>query len=157
MSRTIRLSLLLAIALLALAPAAASAQAAPRATKAAVVAPQPTASAPVQRPPLTAEEKALRAVEEDGRIQVEALVKSMQGLPDGPALRALERKVEDVKKASRVGFLRVKVQFARQRGDLAGAQEAQRQIELILNPPKPALAPIAPASRERIEKEGGQP
>ncbi|MBI5708759.1 MAG: hypothetical protein HZC42_00390 [Candidatus Eisenbacteria bacterium] len=108
----------------------------------------------VARPPLTAEEKALLAVEEQNQAQVEALVKSMAGLPDGPALRALERKIEQVKREGQLQFLRVKVQFARQRGDLAAAHEAERMINLILNPP-----PATPGTVARPEpgKEGGRP
>ena len=154
MSRFLLLSLFLALAFLTLAPAAASAadEAKPVA-KAALVAPGTT----VPRPVLTAEEKALLAVEEEGRLQVDALVKSMAGLPDGPALRALERKVEEVKQADRVQFLRVKVQFAHQRGDLAAAHEAEQMIELILNPPKPAYAPVARPETDRARKEAGRP
>ena len=154
MSRFLLLSLSLALAFLTLAPAAApAADEAKPAAKAALVAPGTTAPRPV----LTAEEKALLAVEEESRRQVDALVKSMVGLPDGPALRALERKVEEVKQADRVQFLRVKVQFAHQRGDLAAAHEAQQMIDLILNPPKPVSAPNTRPETDRARKEAGRP
>jgi hypothetical protein len=159
MSRPVTLPLLLALALVALVPTAATAEATP-VTKATAVVPTPLSAAPaarVERAPRTAEEKALRAVEDDGRAQVEALVKSMQGLQDGPALRALQRKVEEVKQAQEVQFLQVKVRFARERGDLAAAQEAQRMIDFILNPPKPVAAPALRQQPEKQVKEGGRP
>jgi len=154
MSRFLLLSSSLALAFLTLAPAAApAADEVKPVAKAAVVAPGTTAP----RPALTAEEKALFAVEEEGRLQVDALVKSMAGLPDGPVLRALERKVEEVKQDGRIQFLQVKVQFARQRGDLATAQQAEQMIDLILNPPKPASAPGARPETDRARKEAGRP
>jgi hypothetical protein len=137
----------------------ASDEARPVTRAAAVVArPGGTEAAPrAERAPRTAEEKALRAVEEEGQAQVEALVKSMQDLQDGPALRALQRKVEEVKQAQHVEFLRVKERFARERGDLATAREAQRLIEAILNPPKPAAAPAVRQAPEKKVQEGGRP
>jgi hypothetical protein len=105
---------------------------------------------------LTAEEQVLVDVQEQGRRQVAELVATAKDLPDGPARRALERKVEEVKKQNRVDFLRVKVRFARERGDLAAAQEAEQRIELILNPPKPPA--VAPAAREKAPRgEGTRP
>ncbi len=152
MSRFVVVSLFLALAFLVLAPSAASAADEAKVIVTSGIA-KPGVAAP--RPPLTAEEKALSAVEDEGRAQVDALVKSMAGLPDGPALRALERKVEEIKQASRIRFLEVKVQFARQRGDLAAAREAEQMIHLILNPPKPAVAPNT--RPETVRKEGGRP
>jgi hypothetical protein len=157
MSRSVILPLLLALALVALVPAVAAADDAAPVTKAVPVVATPAGAAPVVHAPLTPEQQALRAVEEDGRTQVEALVKSLEGLQDGPALRALLRKVEEVKQAQEVQFLKVKVRFARERGDLAAAQEAQRRIDLILNPPRPVAAPALRPSPEKQLKEGGRP
>jgi hypothetical protein len=157
MSRSVILPLLLALALVLLVPAVAAADDAAPVTKAVPVVATPAGAVPVVRAPLTPEQKALRAVEEDGRTQVEALVKSMEGLQDGPALRALLRKVEEVKQAQEVQFLQVKVRFARERGDLAAAQEAQRRIDLILNPPRPVAAPALRQQPEKQLKEGGRP
>lgn len=154
MSRFLLLSCSLALAFLTLAPAVvAAADEVKPVVKAAVVAPGTAAT----RPALTAEEKALFAVEEEGRSQVDALVKSMAGQPDGPVLRALERKVEAVKQDGRIQFLQVKIQFARQRGDLATAQQAGQMIDLILNPPKPVGAPAARPEADRARKEAGRP
>ncbi len=152
MSRRSLIAPLLALSLIVLLPAAVRADAEVKAT-AGQAAPA-SGEARVARPPLTAEEKALLAVQEQNQAQIEALVKSMAGLPDGPALRALERKIEQVKREGQVQFLRVKVQFARQRGDLAAAHESERMIELILNPP-----PTTPGTIARPEpgKEGGRP
>jgi hypothetical protein len=160
MSRSVILPLLLALALVALVPAVAAAEDAAPVTKAVPVLATPTGAAPaapVVRVPLTPEQQALRAVEDEGRSQVEALVKSMEDLQDGPALRALLRKVEEVKQAQEVQFLQVKARFARERGDLAAAQEAQRRIELILNPPRPVAAPALRQQPVKQLQEGGRP
>lgn len=156
MSRPVPIIPFIASVMLLLAPAVASAdeQTAP-ATAATVVAPERT-QAPLVRAPVTAEEKALRALDEEALARVRELVRSMTGLPDGPALRELQRKVEDVKRDHRVSFLRVKLQFARQRGDLATAQECEQRIERILNPPRPTAIPDARA-RERTRETGGRP
>jgi hypothetical protein len=51
----------------------------------------------------------------------------------------------------------VKIQFARQRGDLALAQECQQRIDLILNPPKAAPGRPTPVPPAGSAKEGGRP
>ena len=105
-------------------------------------------------PRLTAEQRAIVAVQEEGRRQVESLVKSMAGLPDGPVLRALELKVEQIKRDEQVQCLRVHAQFALQRGDLAAAHEAEGLIDLILHP-----RPVTPVANTRNvpAREGGRP
>lgn len=156
MSRRSLIAPLLALSLIVLLPAAVRADGEVKAT-AGLAAPG-SGEARVARPPLTAEEQALLTVQEQNQAQVEALVKNMTGLPDGPALRALERKIEQVKREGQVQFLRVKVQFARQRGDLAAAHESERMIELILNPPPPTPGTIArPEPARETRKEGGRP
>ena len=86
------------------------------------------------RAPLTAEERALLDVQDEARQSVEAVTHSMRGLPDGPALRALQLKVVQVKRDAEIKFLHVKAQFARSRGDLAAAREAEDRAEAILHP-----------------------
>jgi hypothetical protein len=105
-------------------------------------------------PRLTAEQRAIVAVQEEGRRQVESLVKSMAGLPDGPVLRALELKVEQLKRDEQVQCLRIRAQFALQRGDLAAAHEAEGLIDLILHP-----RPVTPVANTRSvpTREGGRP
>jgi len=160
MSRSIVI-LLLALALLILVPVVVRAADEVRpVTKAASVVARPgvTEAAPrAERPARTPEEKALRAVEDEGQAQVEALVKSMQGLQDGPVLRALQRKVEEVKQAQHLEFLRVKARFARERGDLATIKEAERLIQAILNPPKPVATPAVRQTPDKNVQEGGRP
>jgi len=141
-------------------PAAARAPTAPAPARTVMIAPAPSGAAQpaplVRARRLTAEETALVDVEEQGRRQVAELVAAAKALPDGPARRALERKVEEVKKQSRVEFLRVKVRFARERGDLAAAREAEQRIDFILNPPMPPA--VAPAAREKASRgEGTRP
>ncbi len=105
-------------------------------------------------PQLTPEERALQAVQEEARVAVAELAKSMAGLPDGPALRALERKVEQTKRDYRVQFLQVKADFARKRGDLAAMHQAEDLIDRILHP-RPAT-PASAVQRQAPEK-GGRP
>jgi hypothetical protein len=156
MSRFATIVSFLALALLL------SATTAPRAEEAAglVIRAEPATpgeTAPsVVRAPRTAEEQALFELGEATRARVEELVRGMTGLPDGPVLRALQRKVEEVKQQERLEFLGIKLDFARRRGDLATAQECERLIERILNPPAPAVSPDSRAL-ERARQEGGRP
>ncbi len=110
------------------------------------------------KPPLTAEEKALLAIEEEGRQEVLELVKSLEGMPDGPARRALERKAVQLKRDHYVRLLRAKVDFARARGDFAAVQQGEAIISSILNPRPAASATVArPAPDQARVKEGGRP
>jgi hypothetical protein len=156
MSRFVSLALFTCLALLLVVPAMTSADDAEGLATSASVVPAERVPVPAVRAPVTAEEKALRELEESSRNAVDELVRSMTGMPDGPVLRALQHKVEEVKRNHRVDFLRLKQQFARQRGDLAAAQEYQRLVDLILNPPKPLAVPDSRA-QERWRTEGGQP
>ncbi len=112
---------------------------------------------PAPGPRLSTEERAILAVQEESRLEVQALVKSMAGLPDGPVLRALELKVEQIKRDGQVQCLRIRSQFALQRGDLAAAREAQDLIELILHPRPVTPVATTRSGSERTEKEGGRP
>lgn len=117
----------------------------------------PAPAATPRAPRLTAEQKALLAVQEEGRTQVAALVRTMAGLPDGPALRALEQKVQAVKQDTRVRFLRVKIAYALERGDLATAHEAEQIIDRMLHP-RPAVArAVTRPEPGRTAGEGGRP
>jgi hypothetical protein len=114
----------------------------------------PRASAAHMKP-AAAEEQALFAVLEQGRQQVADLVATARDLPDGPARRALELKVLEIKRQNRVEFLRVKAQFARTRGDFAAASDLDRRIELLLNPPKPSATPAV--QEKAPPREGSRP
>jgi len=159
MAQLISIPALTTVVMLALAPAAvfAAAETGPVAATARVVARPDSAGQSIVRQPLTAEEKALNDVRQRGVDQVRTLVANTRGLPDGPARRALQHKVEEVKRTTEVEFLRVKIQFARQRGDLAMAQECQHHIDLILNPPKAAPGRATPEPPAGSAKEGGRP
>jgi hypothetical protein len=160
MSWPVTRPLLLTLALAAVVPAAAATDEATPVTTATAVVSAPDSTAPaarVESVPRTAEERALRAVADDGRARVETLVKSLEGMQDGPVLRALLRKVEEIKQAQEVEFLQVKTRFARERGDLATAQEAQQRIDFILNPPRPVAAPALRQQPDKQVMEGSQP
>jgi hypothetical protein len=103
---------------------------------AAVVVPSPDPGAPARTvgatpPQLTAEQRALLEIREQGRREVEALRASLQGLPEGAAQLALLRRIEEVKRQTWIEALRTRATFARQRGDLAAAQEAERLDEAL--------------------------
>jgi len=87
--------------------------------------------------PRSPEELALLDVQNQARVAVAALTAAMAGLNDGPELRALQQRVLDTKRDAEVRFLRVKAQFARNRGDLAAAQAAEDRVEAILHPKAP--------------------
>jgi hypothetical protein len=117
----------------------------------------PAPSAAPRAPRLTAEQKALLAVQDEGRARVAELVRTMAGLPDGPALRALEQKVHAVKQEARIQFLRVKIAYALERGDLATAHEAEQIIDRMLHP-RPAVArAVTRPEPGRTAGEGGRP
>jgi len=143
------LSLMAVTAALAEEEGAVTAGAALKATESA-----PGASAAGVQPsqlPLTPQQMAIREVQERAGLQVQELVAAMANLEDGPALRALQLKVDEIKKQSRVEVLRLKATFARERGDLAEAQEAERLIQLILNPPAPVLHTVERHPGELVE------
>jgi hypothetical protein len=108
------------------------------ATRVEVTAPRPAAPRVVR----SAEAQALLAVREEGQRQVQALVDQMKALPAGSLqLRALQRQAVETKKQNEVEFLRTKVTFARQRGDLAAVHALEDQIDQFLNPRPRVVAP----------------
>jgi hypothetical protein len=107
--------------------------------------------------PLSAEEKALRAIEEEGRQQVLELTKGLEGMPDGPARRALEKKAVQLKQDNYIRLLRAKIDFARARGDFAAVQQGEAIVNAILNPHPPVASSVArPAPEGSVVKEGAQ-
>jgi hypothetical protein len=102
----------------------------------------PSAISPTPRPyvPRTPEERALFDLQNETHRTIDGLVAAMNGLNDGPDLRALQLKVVQAKMDYELSSLRIKAQFARARGDLSAAKTAEDRIELILHP-KPA-APV---------------
>lgn len=116
------------------------------------------ASGEVRRAPRTPEEKALEEVREATAKQVKDLLASMEGMADGPALRALHLKVVELKRDGDVQFLRTKAQFARQRGDLAAAQVLDARVLQITNPPaRKAAATVSRPAPGTPAQRGEQP
>jgi hypothetical protein len=112
---------------------------------------------PMPRPPLSAEEKALVAIEEEGRQQVLELMKSIEAMPDGLARRAMLKKAVQLKQDNYLKLLRTKVDFARTRGDFAAVRQGEAIITAILTP-RPVLSPTVarPLPEKSVVKEGGQ-
>ena len=115
------------------------------------VAPATRGAAPSALParlPATAEERALLDLQSEGERRVAELERATQGVPDGPALRALERKVEEVMLETWANTMRARAGFARRRGDLAAAHEIEATLERVLHP----LPPAAPIARQTPDK-----
>jgi hypothetical protein len=106
-------------------------------------------------PPLTPEQMALLSIQEEGQRQVAEVVRSMEGVPPGPALVQLQSQIVQIKMDTYVRFLTATAEFARARGDEPAALEAERIIEQVLHPQAPA-EPAAPQPREKAAQEGGQ-
>jgi hypothetical protein len=112
----------------------------------------------IERLPMTKEGASIFKIREDTRLQVEDLVKRMAGLPDGPALRALQGKVQELKQDCRLRVLRTKADFARQRGDLRAAGEVDNLIEQILHPrPAPSTTVQRQPPDGSVEREVSRP
>lgn len=152
------LSCLFATCVLVLIAAAALAAAVTKpVTSARPMSAAPVPTQQIVHPPLSPEERALLAVQEEGRTQVQTLLESMRGVSDGPALRALQQKVETIKRDTRVAFLRVTADFARRRGDLAAAHEAEDLAEAILHPAPVTTTGVVRPVPEKERLEGGRP
>jgi len=115
-----------------------------------------TAARPTSGAPRTVEQLAIRDLQNSARARMRDLVAAMTGLPDGPARDAFELKIVELKKQHRIEVLKLKAGFARQRGDLAAAAEAERAAEQLLNPPKPAPGTVAREIPRSAASEGGR-
>jgi hypothetical protein len=104
----------------------------------------------------SAEKKALLDIRQDAQQRVRALVVRMNALPEGPALEALSREAQSIKRQSDLDFLSTKLTFARGRGDLTAMHELEEAIELMVNPSKHVVSP-AEATRAASPDKGGQP
>jgi hypothetical protein len=123
----------------------------------ATVKPHATASTNVARP-LTEEQRALLAVEQDAQRQVADLTQLMKVTPDGARQADLARRVEQVKTDLRVQLLRTRLAFATRRGDLPAAQRIQAMIENQLKPAaKPAAQHLVQNPDKTVSQEGGRP
>ena len=100
-------------------------------------APQSTIVAPPRRP-MSAEEKAVLDIQEKARLDVEHLSAGLAGMHDAAAELALQKRIEQIKRDAWVHALQTHAAFARQRGDLETAMQADRTIDRLLHPrPEP--------------------
>jgi hypothetical protein len=76
----------------------------------------------------------LHALQDATHARVATLAGRLEALPDGPERRALEAEVVRVKRDSRIQFLRLAAELARERGDGVRAAEAERLLALLLEP-----------------------
>jgi len=145
----VRLALCAICALAAAAPAASRAAAPPPARS------RPAATPARSAPPYTPDERALLALEANGRARVAEIVRRMQGLPEGPALRALEDQAEAVKRDTRMALLAEQSRQARARGDEARARLADAALDLLRHPEHAAPASITPVPEKPVPAKGG--
>lgn len=104
--------------------------------------------------PRTPEEQVIADLQAQGRARVAALVEATKAMPEGPALHELQRKVEALKRETRLAVLRAHLAHAEAKHDGTRAEDLRRLIARILNPPPPA---VAPSSRPApVAVEGGR-
>jgi hypothetical protein len=102
-----------------------------------------------------AEERALLRILDEGRREVEALARALDGLPDGPACRALQRRIAELKLETRARLLRTRAGFALARGDLDDTRECERVLA-ALEGLRQGRRPGDPA-RPRVAPDGERP
>jgi hypothetical protein len=95
------------------------------------------AKSELRQRPLTKDQAEIFDIQESGRTQVLELQQQVEALPDGPARRALELKVVQVKRDTEVLMLRTLSAQALRRGDLSASRAADEAIEMILHPKAP--------------------
>jgi len=123
----------------------------------AAVKPHATASTNVARP-LTEEQKALLAVEQDAQRQVGDLTQLMKVTPDAARQADLARRVEQVKIDLQVHLLRTRLAFAAKRGDVAASQRIQAMLDNMLKPAaKPVAQKLVQNPDKTVTEEGGRP
>lgn len=94
--------------------------------------------------PLTPEQKALEAIREEARVQVQAIVAQIVNLPDSPARHDLMRRASEIKKQAEVRCLETKLAFAHERGDVVAIQEIETALDRMLHPTVRAIPPGTP-------------
>jgi hypothetical protein len=90
----------------------------------------------------SAEEKALMAIQEGGRVRVRELARLIAAETDPERRSELSAQAVEVKQQTRLRFLETLADFARQRGDEVVEQQALDQIENIKNPPRVSGTPL---------------
>jgi len=98
------------------------------------------------QPPLmvrySVEEKALMAIQQEGRVRVQKIAEQIRNETDPERRAELSAQAVEIKKQTRLHFLGTLAGFARQRGDEVVEQQALDQIENIKNPQRITGPPI---------------
>lgn len=107
--------------------------------------------------PPSPERNALLAIQEEGRLRVQALADRIRVLPDGTERREMMQRVRALKREYRIRFLQAKISFARARGNFSTAERIETVIERFLNPRMSVAAPAAKKPVKALPETGGQP
>lgn len=89
----------------------------------------------VQPLPRTTAERALLAILDEGRAQVDALL--AEAMADPARAGELQQEICRVKSETNVRFLEKQVELARASGDAVRLEEAQQALDNAVNPPAP--------------------
>lgn len=110
-------------------------------------APVPSVARPAPAP--GSEEAVLEEIMAESRAEVAALGERLAAASDPQEQLRLQHAIVQAKTDARLRFLQAKVDFARERGDEAAAQEALLVRDHVVNPPKPA--PVATVEKRAPE------
>jgi hypothetical protein len=146
------LPVLLLVALAGLALAAAAMSSNPE--QATVI--EPALQTTPAAPPMTAGERVLAGIREEGRAQVRAIALEMQATDDPEQRRALQLRASEIKQQTRLRFLETLAAQSLERGDLDRHTEAMRQIQNTLNPPLRDYGPPAPEALRKMKLARGE-
>jgi len=86
---------------------------------------------------------ALHAIQEQGLRQTRRLQRELERNLDGQERLRLEEALREARRESRAQTLWMMSRVARDRGDEAAARDAERQLRMLRDPPRPAY-PEAP-------------
>lgn len=106
-------------------------------------------------PPRSRERLALQDLNRRAREEVLALLEGLRGVPDGPARFAIEGRIVELKKRHHLERLELIARFARQRGDLVTAVEAERAASALVQPPRPERSQVRREAPRGVPGEGG--
>ena len=108
----------------------------------------------VIEPRLTAEEKALYAIRDEGQEAVAALTAQLPGQVTDQGRVEIQKQLEAAKQANRIEMLRKIIEFADAAGDEEKAGEARRILDLAMN-----RSPTPPRTVDRpapVQTQGGE-
>jgi hypothetical protein len=113
------------------------------------------------RQTLSQEERALLAIQEQGRQRVDLLVRELRLTPSGPEWWRLQRRIAEAKREGERELLLARLEFATRRGDADAAAETRRALDLLDHPhpnvppagsPGVVNKPIVPAAEVRHDR-----